>query len=125
RDEKGEEARAGGWGPIVDDEGSAYGIARAGLAAVLRAFDGRGQKTLITELLERDYERSAEELPRFVYGSATPADDIARYSRVVIEAAQANDSHTSRRPSQTQPHARLTRFCERVTPVTFSAQRFQ
>src|ERR1700686_136401 len=59
RNEKGEEARAGGWGPIVGDEGSAYGIARAGLAAVLRAFDGRGQKTLITDLLERDYEMNA------------------------------------------------------------------
>jgi N-acetylglucosamine kinase-like BadF-type ATPase len=92
RNEKGEEARAGGWGPIVGDEGSAYGIARAGLAAVLRGFDGRGPKTLIAELLERGYEMSAEELPRFVYASTTHADDIARYSRVIIEAAQANDA---------------------------------
>src|ERR1700686_4075666 len=92
RNEKGEEARAGGWGPIVGDEGSANGIARAGLAAVLGAFDGRGQKTLIADLLERDYEMSAEELPRFVYASTTHADDIARYSRVVIDAAQANDA---------------------------------
>src|SRR5713226_6843477 len=67
RNAAGEEARAGGWGPIVGDEGSAYAIARAGLAAVLRAFDGRGQKTVITDLLEHDYEMSAEELPRFVY----------------------------------------------------------
>src|SRR6267143_136444 len=55
RNEAGEEARAGGWGPTLGDEGSAYGIARAGLGAVLRAFDGRGQKTLIADLLERDY----------------------------------------------------------------------
>src|SRR5205085_237532 len=41
RNDAGEEARAGGWGPTLGDEGSAYGIARAGLAAVLRAYDGR------------------------------------------------------------------------------------
>ena len=82
RNEKGEEARAGGWGPIVGDEGSAYGIARAGLAAVLREFDGRGQKTLITQLLERDYEMSAEELPRFVYASTHGVYDFADTSSV-------------------------------------------
>src|SRR5437763_608728 len=43
RNAGGEEARAGGWGPIVGDEGSGYAIARAGLAAVLRAYDGRGR----------------------------------------------------------------------------------
>ena len=92
RNEKGEEARAGGWGPIVGDEGSAYGIARAGLVAVLRAFDGRGEPTVMTELLARDYELTPEELPRFVYAATTHADDIARYGRVVTAAAQTNDA---------------------------------
>ncbi len=31
------------------------------------------------------------ELPRFVYATTTHADDIARYGRLVIEAAQAGD----------------------------------
>jgi len=30
-------------------------------------------------------------LPRFVYATTTHADDIARYGRLVIEAAQAGD----------------------------------
>src|SRR6266566_4624792 len=49
RNAAGEEARAGGWGPIVGDEGSGYAIARGGLAGVLCQFDGRGPATTMTE----------------------------------------------------------------------------
>src|SRR6266700_1266925 len=54
RNDAGEELRAGGWGPTLGDEGSAYGIARAGLSAVLRAYDGRGPATMIRERLKAE-----------------------------------------------------------------------
>jgi len=92
RNAAGEEARAGGWGPIVGDEGSGYFIARAGLAAILRAYDGRGPATLMTELLKRDYDMAPSDLPRFVYGQATHADDIARVGKLVIDAAEQGDA---------------------------------
>src|SRR5438067_13003673 len=63
RNAAGEEARAGGWGPILGDEGSAYGIARAGLSAVLRAHDGRGPSTRMTEILKERYDMKPEDLP--------------------------------------------------------------
>ncbi len=91
RNETGEEARAGGWGPTLGDEGSAYGIARAGLSAALRAHDGRGPSTKMLEIISRDYDLAASEIPRFVYATTTHADDIARYSKLVIEAAEAGD----------------------------------
>jgi glucosamine kinase len=91
RNEAGEDARAGGWGPTLGDEGSAYGIARSGLAAVLRAHDGRGPSTKMLEILSRDYQLAATEIPRFVYATTTHADDIARYSKLVIEAAEMGD----------------------------------
>src|SRR5881398_2701101 len=91
RNEAGEEARAGGWGPVLGDEGSAYGIARAGLSAVLRAFDGRGPSTMMLDILNHDYQLAASEIPRFVYATTTHADDIARYSKLVIEAAEGSD----------------------------------
>jgi N-acetylglucosamine kinase-like BadF-type ATPase len=91
RNGAGEEARAGGWGPAVGDEGSAYGIAREGFAAVLRAYDGRGPATKMLEILSRDYQLAASEIPRFVYAKSTQADDIARHSKLVIEAAEAGD----------------------------------
>src|SRR5256885_9103819 len=95
RNDAGEEARAGGWGPTLGDEGSAYGIARAGLAAVLRAYDGRGPATKMIDILSHNYELAASELPRFVYATTTHADDIARYSKLVIEAAEADDKVAS------------------------------
>lgn len=91
RNEAGEEARAGGWGPTLGDEGSAYGIARAGLTAVLRAHDGRGPSTKMLDILGHEYQLAASEIPRFVYATTTHADDIARYSRLVTEAAEAGD----------------------------------
>ena len=41
RDEQGTAVRAGGWGFAIGDEGSAHWIARAAVAAVLRAADPR------------------------------------------------------------------------------------
>ena len=87
RNESGEEARAGGWGPVLGDEG----IARAGLSAVLRAFDGRGPSKMMLDILNHDYQLAASEIPRFVYATTTHADDIARYSKLVIEAAEGSD----------------------------------
>jgi N-acetylglucosamine kinase len=92
RNEAGEEARAGGWGPTIGDEGSGYAIARDGLSAIVRAYDGRGPMTKMTELLCYDYDMcSPEDLPRFVYATTTHVDDIARYGKLVIEAARSGD----------------------------------
>jgi len=92
RNERGEETRAGGWGPTIGDEGSGFAIARAGLSAIVRAYDGRGPSTKMTDLLCNEYDMcDPSELPRFVYATTTHADDIARYGRLVIEAAQAGD----------------------------------
>lgn len=92
RNDAGEEARAGGWGPIVGDEGSGYAIARAGLAAILRAHDGRGPATSMTAILKSDYDMTPADLPRFVYAQTTHGDDIARLGKLVIDAAQGGDA---------------------------------
>jgi N-acetylglucosamine kinase len=92
RNELGREARAGGWGPTLGDEGSGYAIAREGLAAIVRAYDGRGTATTMTQLLCNEYDMcDPTDLPRFVYAATTHADDIARYGKLVIEAAKTSD----------------------------------
>jgi N-acetylglucosamine kinase-like BadF-type ATPase len=92
RDAAGHEARAGGWGPTLGDEGSGYWIAREGLSAIVRAHDGRGFATKMTDLLCAEYDMcEPDELPRFVYAATTHVDDIARYGKLVIEAANAGD----------------------------------
>lgn len=93
RNAAGEEARAGGWGPTLGDEGSGYWIARQGLAAIVRAHDGRGFATSMTDLLCLEYDMcEPDELPRFVYAATTHVDDIARYGKLVIEAATGGDT---------------------------------
>ena len=92
RNDAGTEARAGGWGPTLGDEGSGYAIGREALSAIVRAHDGRGRQTKMTELLCYDYDMcTPEDLPRFVYATTTHADDIARYLKLVIEAAELGD----------------------------------
>jgi N-acetylglucosamine kinase len=93
RNDAGDECRAGGWGPTLGDEGSGYGIARDGLVAVLRAHDGRGEQTTMTDLLCRDNGMcDPADLPKFVYAATTHADDIARYGKLVMEAAAGGDA---------------------------------
>lgn len=92
RNAAGDEARAGGWGPTLGDEGSGFWIAREGLSAIVRAHDGRGYATKMTDLLCVQYNMcSPDDLPRFVYAATTHADDIARYGKLVIEGAEAGD----------------------------------
>jgi N-acetylglucosamine kinase-like BadF-type ATPase len=97
RNVAGQESRAGGWGPTLGDEGSGFWIAREGLAAIVRAHDGRGLATRMTDLLCAEYDLCrAEDLPQFVYATTTHADDIARYGKLVIEAAQLGDDVVAR-----------------------------
>lgn len=49
RNAAGQIARAGGWGPWLGDDGSAYDIGRRGLKAALRARDGVGPATALGE----------------------------------------------------------------------------
>lgn len=92
RNTHGDEARAGGWGPTLGDEGSGYWIAREGLSAVVRAHDHRGFTTRMTDLMCAEFGMcKAEELPKFVYATTTHVDDIARYGKVVIDAAKEDD----------------------------------
>ncbi|MCX7880299.1 MAG: hypothetical protein N2517_06530 [Ignavibacteria bacterium] len=43
--------RCGGWGIELDDEGSGAWIGREALTAVVRALDGRGRPTILTDML--------------------------------------------------------------------------
>ena len=94
----GAEARAGGWGPLLGDEGSGYAIARQGLAAVVRDLDGRGPKTAIREMLFRSARgiHTLEELLAKIYRSEGGAGDVAAYFPIVLAAAKAGDAEARR-----------------------------
>jgi N-acetylglucosamine kinase-like BadF-type ATPase len=92
RDRAGAAARAGGWGFLFGDEGSGYWIALAALRAAVRAADGRGPETQLTELLlERLGIRAAEELVSAVYPNAADRAWIASMADLVIAADERAD----------------------------------
>lgn len=50
-------ARVDGWGNIMGDAGSGYWIGREVLDAAMRAHDGRGRPTTLTDVVQREFSR--------------------------------------------------------------------
>jgi N-acetylmuramic acid 6-phosphate etherase len=97
RNHAGKEARAGGWGPLLGDEGSGYAIARAGLTTVVRASDGRGPATAMTGLLCSLHGMcSPADLRYFIYSEESTASRVATLNRIVVEAAREGDRAAKR-----------------------------
>lgn len=93
RDQAGRCARAGGWGPLYGNEGSADEVSRLALRAAARAADGRGPATALLPMLCRRLGITdfAESISR-IYGGQMPLEEVAALAEVVTEAAQAGDT---------------------------------
>ena len=92
RNSEGDEERAGGWGYLIGDEGSAVWIGLEGLRAAAHAVDGRGAPTSIAPILlrELDVAELMDALP-LVYGQPHPPAAVIAAARAVGMAASAND----------------------------------
>ncbi len=89
-DRNGKEARAGGWGYLLGDEGSGYDIAIKGLQAVVRAADNREEPTRLTDMILNQLElNQPSDLVRWIY--AAERDEIAQLSQIVFEATKIGD----------------------------------
>ncbi len=90
RNDRGQQARSGGWGPVLSDEGSAYDIARRALRSVAASFDGRAPQTLLTEsVCARLGINDPADLPRAIYDGDA---EIAPLAEVVSETARRGDA---------------------------------
>ncbi|MEX0721505.1 MAG: BadF/BadG/BcrA/BcrD ATPase family protein [Balneolaceae bacterium] len=90
---------SGGWGHLIDDRGSAYDIVRQALKAVVRAHDGRGQVTLLTNLMLKGLRiDDISDIMRRLYfegfsgkGHPMSKGELASLAPLVIEAAEKKD----------------------------------
>jgi N-acetylglucosamine kinase-like BadF-type ATPase len=95
-DREGREARAGGWGYLMGDEGSAFHLGLLGLRAACRAADRIGPSTqLLPVLLSRLGSNDPRDFIPAVYRGSWDKAAIAGLAPIVMELA-ANGDETAR-----------------------------
>ncbi|HEY3788463.1 MAG TPA: BadF/BadG/BcrA/BcrD ATPase family protein, partial [Urbifossiella sp.] len=91
-DRNGKDGRAGGWGYLLGDEGSAWLVGLSGLRAACRSADNAGPKT---QLLDAFLAKLGTSDPRdfipAVYRGVWDRAAIAGLAPLVVEAAEAGD----------------------------------
>lgn len=87
-------ARAGGWGEVFSDEGSAYWIAIQGLNVFSRMSDGRLPRGPLHDVLREHFHLSDDlDICSRVYGDdAFSRNDLAGLSILVSQAARQGDA---------------------------------
>jgi len=90
---RGERMRASGWGWLIGDEGSAYWIAVKALNAISRAYDGRGEKTLLTEKVKKrlSIREELEIMIKIYKEMQCDITEISKIAEIVDEAATEGD----------------------------------
>ena len=87
----GSTAMAGGWGHLIGDAGSGYGIGRDALSAVARMYDGYGEPTILKDLLAQEMKLdTAEKIVSYVYSNDKSA--VAALSPIVDKAYAMGDA---------------------------------
>ncbi len=92
-DAHGNDARAGGWGYLMGDEGSAFRLGLLGLRAACRAADNVGERTaLLPAFLAALGSTDPREFIPAVYRGKWDKAAIAALAPVVLVAASSGDS---------------------------------
>jgi len=90
----GRGARAGGWGELFSDEGSAYWIAREGLTLFSRMSDGRAPRGALYDLIRAHFRLDADlDVCAAVYGPPPlTRSGLAALAPLVARAARQGDA---------------------------------
>jgi N-acetylglucosamine kinase-like BadF-type ATPase len=89
----GRRARAGGWGELFSDEGSAHWIAREGLSLFSRMSDGRNTRGKLYELVRAHFRLDDDlDICAAIYGAeAMQRSQFSQLAKLVTTAALAGD----------------------------------
>jgi N-acetylglucosamine kinase-like BadF-type ATPase len=93
----GKAARAGGWGELFSDEGSAYWLAREGLTLFSRMSDGRSPRGPLYEVLRKQFGLQSDlDLCAAIYGKGSAGrSELASLSKLMSQAASAGDTQVA------------------------------
>lgn len=83
-------ARVDGWGWLLGDDGSAFWLGREGMRAVLRAHDGRGPATVLSESIGTEFD-DIEQAYLQLHADPNKVARIAGWAAQVSLAAEAGD----------------------------------
>jgi N-acetylglucosamine kinase-like BadF-type ATPase len=90
--DQGQKAKAGGLDYMLSEGGSAYFIGQKVLETAVRSWDGRGEKTILEELVLQHFDiEEISELKSKVYGEKFKKSIIGKLSFLANQAAQADD----------------------------------
>jgi N-acetylglucosamine kinase-like BadF-type ATPase len=90
---QGERWMSGGWGHLIADEGGGYWLGIQAIKAAAAAYDGRGEVTLLHDAVL--HALGIDGIPQIMerlYTAKIAVSEIAALSRVVVAAAQEQDS---------------------------------
>src|SRR5262249_33425771 len=88
RNQAGETARAGGWGPNVSDEGSAFWVGREAVSAALHSYDA-GADNGVLAVLSRAWWVEPEEMVRMANAAEPRFAELASH---VVDAAEKGNA---------------------------------
>jgi N-acetylglucosamine kinase-like BadF-type ATPase len=88
--ERAESGRAGGWGPIISDEGSGFWIGRTAVAQAMRAFDAGRSTELLNAIMKAWKLAGREEVVSMA--NSNPPPDFASLLPEILLCADAGDS---------------------------------
>lgn len=91
RNAEGKLARCGGFGPGIGDDGSAYWIALRTINEYTRQKDGRSEKTVLVDILEKEYNISYKyEIVDIAFNRLKfNRTELAKFSTICFLAAEA------------------------------------
>lgn len=88
---EGKEFRTGGWGHLIDDEGSGYAIGRDILSAAVRSYDKRTENSILLPLvLKAIGGATIQDIIQYTYKAASKKD-IAALAPLLAEALHNRD----------------------------------
>lgn len=89
----GRSCQAGGWGSILDDGGSAYGLGLAAMKAAVRIADGRlPDSVLLHDVMAALELTEIRQIVRKVYQTGMSKSEVGQLAPVVISAWERGDA---------------------------------